>query len=68
MTKIIVDQGVPLPNKYPFMDMRKGDSFLLPDPTKRTAVTVAAKRYGDKHGMKFTVRKVLAGFRCWRTE
>ena len=66
--KIIVDQGVPLPSKYPFSDMRKGDSFLLSSNMKRSATTVAAKRYGEKNGMKFTTRKTSQGLRCWRTE
>lgn len=63
-----VESGISMPQRYPFKDMQVGDSFLLPPGVKRTAVNVAALRYGRKHGMKFTIRKVPEGFRCWRIE
>lgn len=64
-----VDKNIPLPRKFPFADMKVGDSFAVPADIKRPAVTVAAMRYGRKHGMKFTVRQVAdKTFRCWRIE
>jgi len=61
-----VESGIPMPQRYPFKDMQVGDSFAVPPQAKRPSVTVAAKRFGDKHGMKFTIRKTPDGFRCWR--
>lgn len=63
-----IESNVPLPSKFPFAQMKVGDSFLAPPDINRTSVSVSAKRFGTKHGMKFTVRKVEQGFRCWRTE
>ena len=64
-----VDKNIPLPRKFPFADMKVGDSFAVPVDIKRPAVTVAAMRFGRKHGMKFTVRQVAdKTFRCWRIE
>ena len=64
-----VDKHIPIPAKFPFKDMQVGDSFAVPPDVKRPAVTVAAMRFGRKHGMKFTVRQVAdKTFRCWRIE
>jgi len=64
-----IDKQFPIPVKYPFAGMQVGDSFAVPPDVKRPAVTVAAMRYGRKHGMKFTVRQVAdKTFRCWRLE
>ena len=68
MTDIKVESNIPLPIKYPFANMRMGDSFLLPEGVNRIAVAVAASRYGRSNNKKFTVRKTKDGFRCWRTE
>ena len=63
-----IEKGVPMPHKYPFADMQVGDSFAIPPTIQRTTVNVAAKRFGDKHGMKFTVRLTAdRSYRCWRT-
>lgn len=64
-----IDKQFPIPVKYPFAGMQVGDSFAVPPDVKRPAVTVAAMRYGRKHGMRFTVRQVAdKTFRCWRIE
>jgi hypothetical protein len=48
--------------------MNVGDSFAIPPEIKRHTVAVSAMRYGKKHGMKFTTRKMPDGtYRCWRT-
>lgn len=62
-----IEKGIPVPRSYPFAEMQVGDSFAVPESLQRMTVTVAAKRYGDKHGMKFTVRAMPdKSFRCWR--
>lgn len=62
-----IEKGVPLPKRFPFADMEVGDSFAIPAETRRSAVNVAAKRFGVKHGMKFTVRLMPdRSLRCWR--
>ena len=64
-----IDKGVPIPARYPFADMQIGDSFAVPPTIKRSAINVAAMRYGRRHGMRFTVRQVAdKTFRCWRIE
>jgi len=63
-----VESNIPMPSKFPFAGMEVGDSFLVPEGVLRATVTVAALRYGRKNGMKFTVRKVPEGFRCWRVQ
>ena len=62
-----VEKQIPLPSKFPFGQMEVGDSFAVPPEIKRSTVNVAAKRYGDKHGMQFTVRRMPDhSLRCWR--
>ena len=62
-----VDKGIPFPQKYPFADMAVGDSFVVPPEVHRSTVSVAANRYGRKHGVKFTVRLTPdRTLRCWR--
>ena len=64
-----VEKDVPLPVKFPFAGMQVGDSFAVPPDVKRPAVTVAAMRFGRRHGMRFTVRQVAdKTYRCWRIE
>jgi len=64
-----VQKNIPLPRKFPFADMKVGDSFAVPSDVKRVAVSVAAMRFGRKHGMKFTIRQLAdKTFRCWRIE
>jgi len=65
----LIDKNIPLPQRWPFPDMQVGDSFIVPEGIKRVTVNVAAKRYGDKHKMRFTVRLTEdRKLRCWRTE
>jgi hypothetical protein len=67
MTMPLIDKGVPIPNRFPFDKMEVGDSFVI--TTKRSTAAVAARRYGDKHGMKFITRQMPDGaIRCWRTK
>ena len=66
MSQPLIDKNIPMPGLYPFAQMQVGDSFLLLPTMRRATVSVAAQRYGAKHGAKFTVRKVPDGLRCWR--
>ena len=68
MVKMTVESGVPVPNKFPFKEMKVGDSFAIPAHIRRTTVQVAALRYGRTQGARFTVRKFGDGYRCWRIE
>ncbi len=67
-----IEKGIPVPDryyhtKYPFTDMAVKDSFTCDNYQKvRSAATSYVKRKGGK--MKFTVRKVDGGYRCWRTK
>ena len=64
-----VEKNVPIPNRYPFDEMQVGDSFVVPPKIARNTVSVAASRYGEKHQMKFTVRRMDdKTLRCWRIE
>jgi hypothetical protein len=67
MSQPPIDKGVPIPNRFPFSKMEVGDSFVI--TTKRHTAYVAARRYGDKRGMKFITRQMPDGtIRCWRTK
>ena len=62
MATITVDRntGIPpapagRPRKYPFPDMRKGDSFVV-DREMRKTVSVSAYKYGRDFGRRFTMR------------
>jgi hypothetical protein len=69
MTVPVVEKNIPLPLKFPFDKMEVGDSFAIPSEVKRATVAVYARRYGDKHGMKFITRQMPDGsIRCWRTK
>lgn len=81
-----IEQGVPQPpHRYftrrgdqvdwQFHDMKKGDSFAT-DPAcrepslLRVRIAVAALRYGQDRGQRYTVRVVIEDghevVRCWR--
>jgi hypothetical protein len=67
MNQPLIEKGVPIPGRFPFGQMEVGDSFVI--TTKRSTAAVAARRYGDKHKMKFVTRKMPDGtVRCWRIE
>jgi hypothetical protein len=64
-----IEKGIPLPCRFPFEQMEVGDSFAVPPDVHRTTVSIAALRYGRKHGAKFSTRKTPDGtIRCWRTQ
>lgn len=69
-----IEKNIPLPKpratniKYPFGQMQKGDSFAVKLEEYRRADR-AARAYGWKHNMKFSVRKDEDGVpRIWRVK
>ena len=72
-----IETGIPIPvrttkggagrkPKYPFADLKVGESFLVPNKTTEkfgATVTLARKRTG----MNFATRNVEGGVRIWRT-
>lgn len=65
---IKIEPGIPMPAKFPFAEMKVGDSFLVPAKASKNTVAVYATRHARKTGTKFTVRKTPEGYRCWRIE
>lgn len=72
---IEVMSGVPIPkpqrnrnSKYPFAEMKVGDSFHVDgDPEKADALLRSVSyRYGKENAVKFTVRRTESGARIWR--
>lgn len=68
-----IDEGVDLPParrgpppKYPFADLKVGQSFATKVPRER--VGPAAAMYARRNGGKFAVRKDGETLRVWRTE
>ncbi len=70
-----IEKGIPLAphgnsvrrqSKYPFSDMKVGDSFAVPAEVL-SAVRTASIGYSRANGgSKFTIRKSGKAFRCWR--
>ena len=57
------------PTKYPFRQMKVGDSFFVPDENgkkMRDVVGASTANWGKAHGAKFSCRSVDGGTRVWR--
>jgi hypothetical protein len=73
--KFKIEKKVPLPElrgggecKYPFADMKVGDSFACNRAVLERA-RVAASTYGKRNNMKFTARRTSGDdARIWRIE
>jgi hypothetical protein len=74
---IHVDQNIPLPEKtycghdakYPFRQLKVGESFCLPDLSTERSIRACVAYYRQRYGLKFTVRRTAdGGVRVWRTE
>lgn len=71
--EITIDCNVPLPgrvggeSKYPFTLMNVGDSFFV-EGAKSATLLNAARAYAKRNQgtVKFAVRTVDGGARCWR--
>ena len=66
-----IEEGIPIPKmrlrKYPWEDMKVGDSFFVPDGNNNTIQT-AASYAGKRHNRKYCTRQVNGGIRVWRIE
>ena len=76
-----IESNIPIPDpecgvksKYPFADMKIGDSFLMPyadkTPVKQRMVLIhAIRHFRRKHPDRtFATRQQDTGIRVWRTE
>ena len=82
-TAFVVENNVPMPvrkrnarslkSKYPFLSMKKNDSFLVPGAklsTINATVVIWNKRIRlpNKNFAKFSARSVEGGVRVWRVK
>ena len=69
---MIIEKNIPVPerSKYPFCDMKVGDSILLDSASERNAVISAANYYRRKHNENFriTTKAENGSLRVWRTQ
>jgi len=77
---IKIDKNIPIPekqpkaSKYPFLGMKKGDSFFIEMDNQSqlqynrltSSIRTSKKRMGQDY--RITLRKVEGGIRCWRME
>lgn len=66
-----IEKSVPIPTcygsrKYPFDQMKPGDSFLINGTVSPDTIRQASVSFGRTHDQKFSVRKTPEGHRCWR--
>lgn len=68
---IRVEKDIPLPSsknvKYPFRQMRVGESFVF-GPGSLASVRSTAALYKKVEGTLFRIAPAPGGFRCWRVE
>ena len=60
-------RGGSRPAKYPFREMKVGDSFFVPD-VKIYSFASQASLWGKKLGAKFSCLTVEGGVRVWRVK
>ncbi len=56
--------------KYPFKEMKVGQSFFIPEPAFQQVARIraSASSYGKRTGMKFAIVRDGNGYRCGRIE
>lgn len=71
---IKIDKNIPSPPsgrgrkcKYPWVDMKIGDSFFI-EGVKGRDFAATAYAAGKRLDMKFSVRTVEGGSRCWKID
>ena len=71
-TEIAISSGVPIPAarwarpKYPWRDMRPGDSFFVPGERRLVVTRARKKSIGFTPISRKVVEGNVAGFRYWR--
>ncbi len=85
-----IDKGIPIPerrmtrkrlprkHRFPYVDMRVGDSFLIPNdnnrfvvagkPLTKHAVQEQVLQRALSHGIIVRTKELSTGLRVWRTE
>lgn len=69
-----IEHGIPIPRKassgrrakYPFADMKPGDSIFLPGKKVNALGSILTPH--RRKGLKFTTRSVDGGVRVWRVK
>lgn len=73
----MIEKNVPIPKamvsgnakaKYPFVDMKPGDSVFFAGAKTKGKECSAAHSLGQIRGWKFCARSMDGGLRIWRTE
>ena len=73
-TAFTIDSDVPLPSirtghrgqsKYPFSEMKVGDSFVAPETTAAVRAASIYWRHRHDESRKFSVHATATGCRCW---
>lgn len=73
METIKIEKGIKRPNprsgpcKYPWLEMKVGDSFLL-KKGDGNSIRSAASLAGFRYKMKFSVSFTEEGYRVWRVK
>lgn len=70
-----IEKSIPIPvskprgrkPKYPFGEMKVGDSFQMPLKTGKVALN-SAQAYGVRNNMKFVSQQVGKMLRIWRSK
>ena len=66
-----IDKGIPIPpkhhrSKYPFAQMKPGDSFFVPGGKRSTISSAVKDRRKNNPGEEWTYRTKDNGVRVWR--
>jgi hypothetical protein len=76
MDNIKIEKNIKIPamygrySKYPFGEMKVGDSFLIERADELGNLRQAASHWARRNGgkAKFSIRKWEKAFRCWRVQ
>lgn len=64
-----VEKGISLPNThihtFPFSQMKRGDSFLIPEGKRMNSLRGEAQRFARNNRYKIVTRTVDNGVRVW---
>lgn len=68
-----IEDGIPMPQiwKYPWSELERGQSFLVPCPADETerkmnSLTSSRNHAQKKLGRRFALRRTNHGIRVWR--